>query len=527
MSKEITLASGPENAAERQLPDLKSLIAVGSVLLGTFTSVLNSRLTDIGLNDIRGALGLGFDEASWITTAYVVAEVAAVPVAVWLRGVVSQAPTLIFGSLVFSLLSLLAPLSPSLQVMLAAQALRGLSAGLLIPTTYSVVMRYIPKPLRLYGLSLYAVTSGFTPSLSSNLEAVIIGHLSWRYLFWLSAVPGALTIITASYALKFDPIKLARLRRPDLFGLLLLSIGFASLVAALDQGNRLDWFSSGLIVGLLFASMFMLGAYAVHSFRNPQALVAPHILGRVNIGFGLAIMFASRVAATSGSFVIPQFLARTQGYRALESGGIFLTAGLPTLILVPFIAWLCFRIDVRNLIAFGAVVFGAGVLMASNMTSVWTGHEFMPGLILQTIGTCFLSVPIMALVTEDIVASEIPWLASMVQITRTVGTSAGLALVGTFVRMREQIHSNLTGLHLQGGSVTTQDRLDSLTGPLASKTNAIDASSQAIALVARTVQREAYVLAYIDALYLLAATILISALMAIFLKPTRLPGRFL
>jgi DHA2 family multidrug resistance protein len=93
--------------------------------------------------------------------------------------------------------------------------------------------------------------------------------------------------------------------------------------------------------------------------------------------------------------------------------------------------------------------------------------------------------------------------------------------------MREQIHSNLTGLHVQGGSVTTQDRLESLTGPLASKTNAIDASSQAIALVARTVQREAYVLAYIDALYLLAATILISALMAVFLKPTRLPGRFL
>jgi DHA2 family multidrug resistance protein len=509
------------------MPDLKALIAVGSVLLGTLTSVLNSRLTDIGLSDIRGALGLGFDEASWITTAYVVAEVAAVPVAVWLRGVVSQAPTLIFGSLFFSLLSLAAPFSPNLQVMLAIQGLRGLSAGLIIPTTYSVVMRYTPKPMRLYALSLYAITSGFTPSFSSYLEATIVADLSWRFLFWCSALPGALTILAAAYGLKFDPIKLTKLRRPDLFGLLLLSMGFGSLVAAMDQGNRLDWLSSGLIVALLSTSVFMLAAYAVHSFRNPRAVVAPHILARANISLGLAIMLVSRVAATSGSFVIPQFLARMQGYRALESGGFFLIAGLPTVALTPLIAWLCFKIDVRNLIAFGAIVFGAGVLVGTKMTSVWTGHEFMPALLLQTVGACFLSVPVMALVTEDIFVPEIPWLASMVQLTRTVGSSVGLALVGTVVRVREQVHSNITGLHVQGGGIATQDRLDILAASLAAKAGAADASSQAVALIARTIQRESYVLAYQDALYTLAVIILLSALMAIFLKPTKLPGRFL
>ena len=71
------------------LPSVKTIVAIGAVLLGTFTSILNSRLTEIGLADIRGALGLGFDEASWITTAYVVAEVTAIPAAVWLRGILS------------------------------------------------------------------------------------------------------------------------------------------------------------------------------------------------------------------------------------------------------------------------------------------------------------------------------------------------------------------------------------------------------------------------------------------------------
>lgn len=80
------------------LPSVKTIVAIGAVLLGTFTSILNSRLTEIGLADIRGALGLGFDEASWITTAYIVAEVTAIPAAVWLRGILSPTRGVIIGA---------------------------------------------------------------------------------------------------------------------------------------------------------------------------------------------------------------------------------------------------------------------------------------------------------------------------------------------------------------------------------------------------------------------------------------------
>ncbi len=178
-------------------PGLKTIVAVGAVLLGTFTSILNSRLTEIGLADIRGALGLGFDEASWITTAYVVAEVTAIPAAVWLRGILSPTRGVIIGAGLFSIFSLAVPLSPNLQVLLTLQALRGLSAGILIPMAYAVIMRHLPQQQRLYGLSLYALISTVTPSLSVSLEAWVIDRLSWQFLFWLNAVPGALTVFAA------------------------------------------------------------------------------------------------------------------------------------------------------------------------------------------------------------------------------------------------------------------------------------------------------------------------------------------
>src|SRR5690606_11920405 len=177
------------------LPNARALIGVAAVLLGTVTSLLNSRLTDIGLADIRGALGDGVDEASWLTTAYVVAEVAAIPSAVWLRSILSPARGVLIGALIFTIASMVAPFSPNIQTLISIQAIRGLSAGILIPMAYAVIMRHLPQHLRLYGLSLYALASSLTPSLAVSIEGWVITHLSWGYLFWINIVPGSLTLL--------------------------------------------------------------------------------------------------------------------------------------------------------------------------------------------------------------------------------------------------------------------------------------------------------------------------------------------
>ena len=327
-------------AAPVKLPDLRALIGVGAVLLGTLTSLLNSRLTDIGLADIRGALGVGMDEASWLTTAYVVAEVAAIPSAVWLRGLLSPARGVLIGALIFTVASFLAPFSPNLQVLIAMQAIRGLSAGILMPMAYAVVMRHMPQPLRLYALSFYALVSSMTPAVAASIEGWVMLHLSWEYLFWINVIPGSLTLLAGAYGLANDPIRFLRFRRHDGFGLLALSLGLAALVTALDQGNRLDWLGSGLIVGLLAAAGFLLSVYLVHALRHPDPVVSPRLLARDNIGLSLLVMFVMRIGLMSSAWLIPQYLIRIQGFRALESGTVFWVAALPQILLTRAGAWL-------------------------------------------------------------------------------------------------------------------------------------------------------------------------------------------
>jgi DHA2 family multidrug resistance protein len=508
-------------------PKARPLIAVAAVMLGTFTSLLSSRLTDIGLADIRGAMGLSFDEASWITTAFVTAEVTIVPAVVWLRMVFSPAPILLIGSTLFALLSLAAPFSPDLSTLLMIQALRGLCVGMLIPMTYGVVMRYIPQSQRLYALSIYALISGFTPNLSVFAEAFIVDHLDWRYLFWMGTVPAAFAVFGTAQGISWDAPKLTKLRHPDLFGLLSLSLGLAALVTALDQGNRLDWLESGLIIGLLLASSLLLSAFAWHSLRHPRPMVDLRILTQRNVALALSVTFISRFATMATAVAIPQFLIRTQGYRALETGQYFVVAALPQLVMAPIVAWLCYRLEPRNLIAFGALLFAAGVAMTAPLTSAWAGDQFIVPLLLQSVASAFLAVPVMVVVSEDITFPQIPWIATWVHVVRTVGTAIAMASINTLIRVREQVHSNLIGQHLETGDVDVQTRLTSLATALKAAGQAADLSvHQTQLLLARTVQREAYTLAFQDVLTIIAAIVLTAAISGLLMRKTKLPGRF-
>ncbi|MDB5599098.1 MAG: drug resistance transporter, EmrB/QacA subfamily [Xanthobacteraceae bacterium] len=523
-----TIQQGVTARPASAMPSLRALIGVAAVLLGTFTSIVNARLTEIGLADIRGALGIGADEGSWIVTAYLTAEVAAIPAAVWLRGILSPARGVLLGALLFTLFSLAAPLSPTFEALLVLQALRGLSAGVLIPMSYAVVMRHLSQAQRLYGLSLYALISAFTPSISVSIEAWVLDHFSWQYLFWLNVLPGTLTLLAGAYGLTRDPIKFMRFRRPDGFSLVAMSLGLAALVAALDQGNRLDWFASGLVTGLAASAVLLLGGASVHALLHHDPLVDPRLLWRRNIGLGLFMLFLSRIAVMSSALVLPQYFAGVQGFRALESGSVFLASALPQLLLMPLVAALCYVVDPRRLLMLGGALLGASLLMMAGLTHQWSTNEILLPLILQSSAASFLALPIMVLITEDTALREIPWVASLVHIMRTVGSVIGVAVVGTFVRVQEQVHSNMLGNYVTAGSNQVGQRIETLSQILSSQIPDADVAARAaMALVARTLQREAFVLAYRDAFLLLGVMMLVSIVAAMCFRKSLLPGRWL
>jgi MFS transporter, DHA2 family, multidrug resistance protein len=445
----------PTPPAEAPVPWLGLL----AVLLGTFVSTLTGRLSTFGLTDIRGAIHAGFDEGAWITTAFTVAQMLITPIAVWVGSIYGPRRILLIAALFFAATSTLLPFAENLSTLLVLQFLSGLSSGCFIPLTLSFILRNMPLRLWAYGVALYALNLELSLNISASLEGWYVDNLSWHWIFWQN-VPLALGMAACLHfgvgSQAPPPVRLHK----DLYGLASCGIGLALLYAALDQGNRLDWTSSGLIWGLTIAGLVMLVAFVVHEKTTPFAWLDFHVLLGSPMPYLLLMIALLRLTILSTAYLIPYYLGGVRGFRSLIVGDTLIWIAAPQLILCPLAAFMLRRADPRIVSCFGMCLVGIACMqVAYTLTPDWGSDQFLLSQLLQALGqSCALSgivfTGVLNLRPQDALS-----FGALLQIARLFGGEAGQAFVATMARVREQRASNLIGLHLQAGRVDVQHRL--------------------------------------------------------------------
>ena len=185
------------------------------VFLGAGIATLNGRLISIGLPDLRGAMGLGVDEASWIPTAYNMALMFIGPFSVYLGGLLGVRLVLLHSALTFILCSILLPLSPNLQVMLFLQVISGLSSGTFYPLSLAYALRALPPRFVIYAIGVYSIDILGATSVSTSLESWYVEHLSWHWIFWQSVLPTVLMIVCVHLAIPTEPKRSGPRPAPD------------------------------------------------------------------------------------------------------------------------------------------------------------------------------------------------------------------------------------------------------------------------------------------------------------------------
>lgn len=486
--------AGTTPAPEQPIP----WFGLAAVLLGTFISTLTGRLSTFGLADIRGGVHAGFDEGAWITTAQTVAQMLVLPVAIWLGAVYGARRVLIHAALAYAVISFLQPFSPNLAMLLALQFMGGLASGFFIPLTLSFILRGIPPRFWAYGIALYALNLELSLNISASLEGWYVEYLTWHWIFWQN-VPLALGMFAFfRWGTRPEPPNPAP-PKPDRFGLVTSGAGLALIYAALDQGNRLDWLNSGLIVGLLAAGAILVAAFVVHARRSPQPFInlkvafappMPRLLG------GVAFL---RLTILSTAYLIPQFLGAVRGFRALEVGETLIWIAAPQLVICALAAVMLRRIDPRLIASMGFILISIACLMvAYGLTPVWSSDQFMVSQLLQAVGQSFalsgvIFYGILHLKPEDALT-----FGAALQTSRLMGGEIGAAFIATFVRIRSQIASNHIGLHVQVGDDQVLHRLHAyaaVTGPAADPSTAAD---RAVAVLAGGVRSAAATQGVID-----------------------------
>jgi DHA2 family multidrug resistance protein len=489
---------------------IRPYIGLIGVLLGSIMGTLGSRVTTFGLADLRGGLSAGYDEGAWITTSFGVGQMLIGVCSTYFGAVFGARRVLLLGIVLFFTTSLLGPLSPNLGAFLVMQFLGGVGSGTFIPLTISFILRSLPARLVVYGVAIYAMNSELSQNVAASLEGWYSDHWSWHWIDWQYCAALPVMFVCVYFGMPRDGVNMALVRQLDWPGLAYATIGFSLLYAGLDQGNRLDWSANGLIVGLLLAGGVVTTVFLMRELWTPRPFVNIRLLARENLPLLMLILAGFRFIILSTAYIIPTYLQTVQNFRELQVGDVLLWIALPQLVIALPLAALLKRIDARWALAFGTGLIGIACLMATNLTSAWATVDFLPSQILQAIGQSFALTGLLVAVIRSISPADALTIGSLLQISRLFGGEIGTAFMQTFVRIREQVHSNLVGQHVDSIAGATADRLAAYAGAVGSRTaDVAGAAGQAAKLLGTAVAQQAAVLSYIDGFVAAAAGALV------------------
>jgi DHA2 family multidrug resistance protein len=472
-----------------------------------------------GLADVRGAVHAGFDEGAWITTAFTVGQMMIGPVAAWLGAVFGVRRVLMISATVFGLSNFLLPFSPNLASVLMFQTISGLSSGTFIPLTIGFVVLNLPPKWVVYGIGAYSLNLELSLNIAASIEGWFCDNWSWHWIFWDTALLAPVMMACIHFGMPRQATNRELLKNADWSGILYASLGFSLLYAALDQGNRLDWLNSGLINALLLGGVLLVTAFVVQELTTPRPWINLRYAAGGNIPLLFLMITFFRFAILSTAYLIPQFLTVVQNYRAIEVGGVLLWIALPQFLLAPMVSTLLRFVEPRLLLALGFALIAAACFMAGQLTRDWIGDDFLPSQIVQAVGQSLLLTSLVWFFLKHLEPSEVLTFGAVLQTGRLFGAELGSAFVQTFVRVREQVYSNLVGLHVTVGSVATDQRLlDYAHAVNGRSVGPPAASARATGLLAHAVQIQASVLAYIDGFMVIGFAVIGVLLMLLLLR---------
>lgn len=490
-------------------------LGLTAVLLGTFISTLNTRLSTLGLADIRGAVHAGFDEGAWITTAQTVAQMLVTLVAIWLGAIYGTRRALMESAAAFALISFLEPFAPNLQTLLVLQFLGGLTSGFFIPLTLSFVLRNTPPKAWAYGIAIYALNLEVSLNISASLEGWYTDHLSWKWIFWQN-VPLALGMVACLYFGVRPEQPVANRPRPDVFGFLFGGFGFGLIYAALDQGNRLDWLSSPLIIGLLAAGLLLLIAFVVHEYSCPYPVLDLRVVLQKPLPRVLVLVSFLRLTILSTALIIPQFLQTVRGFRALEVGQTLVWIAAPQLLICFLAGFTLRRVDARLVATFGFMCICLACLsVAHGLTPLWGSDQFMPTSLLQALGQSFALSGTVFFAVLHLRPQVALTFGGAIQVARLFGGELGTAFVTTFVRVRGQIASNHLGQNIRIGDGEVLHRIQTYGAATARLGDPGSAASRGAAVLNNVVHGAAITQGIIDAFIVIAGATALTVILIV------------
>ncbi|HCS07935.1 MAG TPA: EmrB/QacA family drug resistance transporter [Pseudomonas sp.] len=422
---------------------LRIFTGLVGVLLAVLVSGFNENVTKVAMPDIRGAMGISYDDSTWLLAVYSATSISAMAFAPWCAATFSLRRFTLCAIGAFLLLGILCPLAPNVEVLMLLRTLQGFAGGALPPMLMSVALRFLPPGIRLYGLGSYALTATFGPSFGTPLSAWWVEYAGWQWAFWHIIPLSLLAMACVAWGLPQDPLRLERFKQFDWRGLLLGLPGLIMLVLGLELGQRMNWFESSMIRVFIVGGLGLLVLFFINEWSHPLPFFKLQLLNIRNLAHALITLGGVLFVLLAVIKIPSAYLAQIQGYRPLDTAPVMLLVAVPQLIALPLVVALCNlrRVDCRWVLAIGLALLALACGLGSQVTSVWNRDNFYALQAIQIIAQPMAVIPLLMLATGSLNPADGPFASAWFNTVKGFAAMAAGSLLQVLTVNREHFHS--------------------------------------------------------------------------------------
>jgi MFS transporter, DHA2 family, multidrug resistance protein len=421
-----------------------------AMCIGMFMAILDIQIVASSLPDIAAALAIPIDRISWIQTAYLIAEIIAIPLTGWLTRLLTLRWLFVAGVAGFTMASAGCAASTAFFPLIFFRTVQGFTGGVLIPAVFTAVFSLFPERLHTRATVIAGVLAMLAPTLGPALGGYITETFTWHWIFLVNIGPGLLAATVTSLCLNGGRPDWRLLHQLDRTSLFLLAFGLAAVELGLKEAPEQGWTSATVL--LLLATCLIFGFLLVRrSLRRAQPLLHFRCFADRRFAASSFLSFVLGTGLYGSIYLLPLFLALVRQHTAIEIGGVMIVTGLAQLVAAPVAALLEKRFHPCFVSALGYGLFTAGLAANGFETYESDFTAFVIPQILRGFGVMLCVLPTTTVALEGREGSLLAELSGLFNGLRNLGGAIGIAAVDTILQARIPVHAEDLVARLQAG----------------------------------------------------------------------------
>ncbi|QXE20301.1 DHA2 family efflux MFS transporter permease subunit [Clostridium sp. 001] len=501
--------------AEDNNSDSYRWLSLAVVIMGTFMSILDGSIVNIGIPKMMAVFNVSLDDVQWVLTAYTLTLGAIVPITGFLSEKFGNKKLYIFSLISFTIGSLLCGIAWSNTSMIIFRIIQAIGGGMIMPVSMTIILKMFNFKERGLAMGFWGIASMAAPAIGPTLGGYIIEKLSWRLIFNVNVPIGIMTTILSALLLKEFPHKAPE--KVDILGFVFSTVGIVSILYILSQ-NPIDW-SDIKNPLLLTIGIFNLILFIINELSVPEPLLDLKLLARLDFSFSLIALALINMCLMGGVYAMPLFFQKIDGYTAMQTGLLLLPSAIVTGVMMPISAKLIDKVNEKIVILPGLILllFSCYQLgMLTSNTSKDTANLFLIlrgagiGLTMMPLSTFGMNLLPQKLVTQgSTIQNTIRQISGSVSITMMTHSLSSQAEI-YYHKLSEQITPfNNTALNLLNQIQQSLSQIGLST---------VDKQVQAKSTLVKLVSRQAYSDAFDYALMLCTIFVIVALIATLFIR---------